>query len=161
MEIKKAFQKLSEPQKYGPVVAGGIAGVFGGVYALDILKSYVPVDNDMADWLAKGGFTAAMVVGMMVVKPKTENDTVKVAIQTALLTAAVTGGIVMAIKAFGWGPLTIGRVGAVGAASRGLARTRVNVVGKPTPTFAQAPVQMTQQPGVFSPAFAEQGIGAY
>jgi hypothetical protein len=153
MEIKKAFQKLTEPQAYLPTVAGGVAGVFGGVYILDMLKSYTV--DDMQDWAAKAGFTACALVGMMTYKPKGERDNLGIAVNTALTTAAVTGGIVLASKALNWGPVTIGRVGAAG-----VARTGVKVVGKPTtPTFAQAPVQTVQPPAAIAPAFAE--VGSY
>jgi hypothetical protein len=77
---------------------------------------------------------------MMASKPS-ESDAVKTAIHTALLTAAVTGGIVLAIKVFpSLGPVAIGRAG-VGS---GIARSGVSIVAKPaTPTYAQGtPVAM-------------------
>ena len=162
MEIKKALQKLSEPQKYGPTLVGGVAGVFGGVYALDYLKNWVASaapDNDAADWLAKGAFTAVAVMGMLTITPKRAGDVMGVIAQSVCFGAAVTGGIVMLIKALGWTPLTIGRVGATG----GIARTRVKVVQKPTPTYSNAPVVNSDVPSVFGAGMPREAdpIGGY
>lgn len=142
MKINEAIKDLGRPEKYGPTVAGGAVGIFGSSYALATLQPYVAQYGDAGDWALKGGWTAAMIVGMMSVKPGGEGGkALNTAIHTAFLTGAVTGIVVLVTKAMGWGPVTIGRVGA----SPGLARGGVRVVNKTaTPTYAQAtPVVMS------------------
>lgn len=133
MEIKSAIAKLGKPETYGPTVIGGVAGVFGSVYALNYLRQLVPTAQygATADWGVPLGWTAAMIVGMLSVK---QGGMVNSAIHTALLTGAVTGGVVLLSKALGASypsPMSVS----------GVARSGVRVVGRPaqTPTYAQAP----------------------
>jgi len=144
MEIKKAIGELGKPEKYLPTVAGGIAGVIGGVWAVGELNK-LTAPYEPSGWAATLGVTGAAIVGMMAVKPGEpgQKNMLNQALHTAFLTAAVTGGIVAAVKLglLGSG-IVVGRVGP----SPGLARTGgIRVVGKPmaTPTYAQAqPVTM-------------------
>ena len=147
MEIKKALGELTKPEKYVPTLVGGLGGVLGSIWVLDQLKAVSIPYGDAGDWLVKGGFTAVAAVGMMSTKPS-ESDAVKTVIHTALLTAAVTGAIVLAIKVMpSLGPVAIGRAGV----SPGYARSGVSVVAKPaTPTYAQGtPVVAPERASVY------------
>lgn len=132
MDIKKGIAALSRPESYGPTVAGGVAGVFGSVYGLNFLKTQTAQYGDIATWGVPIGWAAASIMGMAMVKT---GGPINTAIHTALMTSAVTAGVVVLAKLLGQPyPVPVGGIG-------GVARGGVRVVGRPagTPTFAQAP----------------------
>lgn len=141
MNIKSAVGDLAKPQLYAPTVAGGVVGVFGSVWAVNAMKGIVQTDPnfDMYDWAIKGGWTAAMVVGMLAVKP---NNAINTAMHTALLTGAVSGAVMLLNKAI---PQYVGQyTNLQGRTGPMNARGGVRVIGRGpgyaanTPTYAQA-----------------------
>ena len=156
MNIKSAVGDLAKPQLYAPTLAGGVVGVFGSVYAIKALKDIVGADPNagMYDWIIKGGWTAAMLVGMMAVKPGTAVNT---AIHTALLTGAVSGAVMLISKQF---PAEIGPYTSLQGRAGPVARGGVRVIGRGpgypanTPTYAQAtPVAVKPTPSDVIQAF--------
>ena len=129
-------------------------GVLGSVWGVKALKDIVGADPsaDMYDWAIKGGWTAVAIMGMLAVKPGNPMNT---AMHTALLTAAVSGAVMLLNKAVPQyvGPYTnIGRAGPMATSAR-QASGGVRVIGRgpgydaatptyarptATPTFAQA-----------------------
>ena len=157
MNIKSAVGDLAKPQLYAPTLAGGVVGVFGSVYAIKAIDGVVSTPTDpnygLWQWGVRIGWTAAMVMGMMAVKPGTAVNT---AIHTALLTGAVSGAVMLISKQFpDVGPYT-SLQGRAGPMARGGVRVIGRGPGYPanTPTYAQAtPVAVKPTPSDVIQAF--------
>ena len=138
MEIKKTLSELVKPEKYGPYLLGGAAGVIGGGVALTWLQQQLAAQGDLGDWGARLGFTAGAVVAMAAVGAPSggegRSDMVKKALWTAALSAGIVGTISILTKVgiIGTG-VAVGRVGASPVARGGM-----SVVKPTTPTYAQA-----------------------
>ena len=154
MNIKSAVGDLAKPQLYAPTLAGGVVGVFGSVWAVKAIKDVVGSVDPIYDWVIKGGWTVAMIMGMLAVKPGTAVNT---AIHTALLTGAVSGAVMLISKQF---PTEIGPYTSLQGRAGPVARGGVRVIGRGpgypanTPTYAQAtPVAVKPTPSDVIQAF--------
>lgn len=158
MNIKSAVGELAKPQQYVPQLAGGVVGILGSVYAIKAMRDVVGLTNLTTpadpnwDWVIKGGWTAAMIIGMASVKPTNPTNS---AIHTALLAGAISGTVMLVSKQF---PAELGPYVSLQGRAGPIARGGVRVIGRgaagPTPTYAQAtPVAVRSTPSDVIQAF--------